>query len=259
MSVLQNELLEITPNELATLSVCLELPQPVGLGVRPLDDLSDEDRTLAIRSCLESLAQKGYVEALPGERFRVHDVAAQIVTVAARPSAVLRLLRSDGDQPTALVFVYGVRDLAVVHEVCLDGSQRLMPKTLADAVAEIADVLGGLPAEADPPHEAVVMTRAQLMPASQPTGADADPRVETIRSDLARATESVRLDLAWLHGAATIAPYLTVFTSDAEPAWLLTGMGAEPDDVVTCHRAEVAHVRRALHSMLVGSAFEGAE
>lgn len=259
MSVLQNELLELTPNELATLSVCLELPQPVGLGVRPLDDLSDEDRTLTIRSCLESLAQKGYVEALPGERFRVHDVAAQIVVVAARPSAVLRLVQSDEDQPTGLVFIYGVRDLAVVHEVCLDGSQRLMPKSLTEAVAELAGVLGGVPSEADPADEAVVRTRAQLMPASQPAGTDADPRVETIQGDLARAVKSVRLDLAWLNGSATIAPYLTVFSADDETAWLLTGIGAEPDDVVTCHRAEVAHVRRALHAMLVGSAFEDAE
>ena len=255
MRMLQNELLELTPNELATLSLCLEVPQPVGLGVHPLDVLSVADRTSTVRSCLESLAGRGYVEALPGDQFRIHDVTAQIVTVAARPSAVLRLVRSEGDQTTGLVFIYGIRDLAVVQEVRLDGSQRFMPKSLTDAMAELADALGGLPSEAESAEPAVALTRAQLMPAPQPQRSDTDPRVEGIRRDLARAVESVRLDLLWMNGSATVAPYLTVFTADDETSWLLTGIGAEADDIVTCHRASVIQVRRALHAMLVGSAF----
>ncbi|MEP7191363.1 MAG: hypothetical protein ABI903_00690 [Actinomycetota bacterium] len=255
MNVVQNELLELTPNELATLSVCLEVPQPMGLGVHPLDELSAAGRTLTMRSCLESLADKGCVDALPGERFRVRDHVAQIVSVAARPSAVLRLVATDAGQTTGLVFVYGIRDLAVVHEVCLDGRQRLMPKSLVDAVAELADVLGGLPPGADRADDSVVLTRAQLVPGPDQSGTVVDPQVALIRGDLTRAAKSVRLDLAWRNGAAIVAPYLTVFTADSETSWILTGVGAEQDDLVTCRRADLTQVRRALGAMLVGSAF----
>jgi hypothetical protein len=257
MSVLQNEVLELTVNELAVLSVCLEVPQPAGLGVRPLDSLSDADRTQLILLSLQSLATKGYVEALPDDRFRVLPVAAQLVTVAARPSAVLRLARWEGDQATGVVFIYGIRDLAVLHEIRPDGSHRLLPKSLAEALGELADVLGGLPLDADLADAPLVLTRAQLGPEpSSADGPEPDPRVVSLRADLARAVESARLDLAWINRAGTVAPYLAVFTSDAETSWLLTGIGEEPDDLVTCHPAKVAYLRRALQAMLVGSAFE---
>jgi hypothetical protein len=261
MGVLAEETLELTVDEFATLCLCLEVPQPVGLGARPFAGLSSEQLTGLTLSCLESLATKGYVDEPHQGTFRVRDVAAHVVTLAARAPAVLRVLNSVGDQTTGLLFVYATRELAVVHEIRPDGTHRLLPKPLSRAVDEVAQGVGGLSGEPAPIDDSLVLSRAELEsgPGHRPNAPEDKGRLHQLQEDLARMTRSVRLDLAWLRGDATIAPYLVVIYSDEHTAWLLTGIGEEPDDLVTCHPARITHLRRALSAMLTGSAFELAQ
>jgi len=255
MSVAAQEVLELTVNEFATLCLCLELPQPIGLGQLPFAGLSAHQLTQMSRTCLESMAAKGYVEDLLGAKFRVREFPAQIIAVAAQASAVLRVLTTEAARPSGLAFVYVFERQAVVHEIRIDGTHCLVPKPVDVALDEVAQGLGGLPDEHPISAESVVLARAELSSAPSVDGSHESPLRQLMRRDLARMIGSVRVDLAWPLRESIIAPYLVMIASDERTMWLLTGIGDLPEDMVTCRPASVGHVQRAFRAMLAGSDF----
>ena len=248
----------VTARELDTLRVCLELPALAGAGVQPLSGMSESDQAIAIGRSLGELADRGYVQRLDDERFAIRPGISQLLQAAAWPATVVRLVAYATSEPQAVVFAYGIHDLAVVHEVSPEGSHRLMPKPTAEVRAEIEDLLVSQVTDPVSTVEAVTVSRGEFLASSVPdddeVGADA-VALEAAR-EAARSGTGARIDVAQAGRPGDRDPYFEVLGDSESTRWLLSGIGLADTDLITCRPATEAHVRGAFAAILRGTAFE---
>lgn len=248
----------ISTLELETLLTCLELP-PLAAGMSSEMAQRDAgDQAVLIAHALGRLTERGYVSSDEPGRFMVRPAIAELLAAAAWPSSVLRLLEFQGGDPSALVFVYGIEGLAVVHEVSAEALHRLLPKRPADVATELDELLA---AQVGPTASAAVAfrtSRAALMADGTTDPAEWRDIAESVAD--ARAAmlsgRGIRLDAAQAGRAHERDLYLEVVGDAQTTQWLLTGIGLADDDLITCRPATAAHVRRAFAAMLAGSAFQ---
>ena len=243
--------------ELETLLTCLELP-PLAAGMTSeLAGRDAGDQAVLIAAALGRLAERGYVTNDGQGQFTVRPAIAELLAAAAWPSSVLRVLEFQMGDASALVFVYGIEGLSIVHEVSAEAVHRLLPKRPVDVATELAELLAS---QVRPTASAAVAfrtSRAALMADGTTDPAEWKDIAESVAE--ARAAmlsgRGVRLDAAQAGRAHERDLYLEVVGDAQTTQWLLTGIGLADDDLITCRPATAEHVRRAFEAMLTGTAF----
>lgn len=243
--------------ELETLLTCLELPPLAARMTSELAGRDAGDQAVLIAAALGRLAERGYVTNDEPGQFTVRPAIAELLAAAAWPSSVLRLLEFQGGEPSALVFVYGIEGLSIVHEVSAEAVHRLVPKRPVDVATEVGSLLASQVGATTSAAAAFRTSRAALM-ADGTTDPDAWTDIAQSVAEARGAMLSgigVRLDAAQAGRARERDLYLEVVGGAQTTQWLLTGVGLADDDLITCRPATAEHVHRALTAMLADSAF----
>lgn len=248
--------LQITSTELATLLTCLGLPSLAGFGVDPFAGRTQAESVAVMATALRGLEADGSVTRVSADTFRVRDEVADLLSRAARCSGVLRVVSTVGDDVTAVAFVYGDPDLAVVHDLRGDGSHQLVAKPVMTATSELLAAALATSVDGDGSDTPIILTRGQL---DGGTSAEARPddsvRVELLDA-VAAAAGSLRVDLLWQSGAGPVAPYVVVVDCGEDPPRLFSGIGDRPEDLVTVRVASSHHVEGSLRAMWKDSVFD---
>jgi hypothetical protein len=250
---------DLSSAELQTLCVALVVPPLVGLGVHPLDDISDDERVALMYRSMTSLADRGYVNRVGPGDFAVAPWVAQVMTAAGRPSAVIRILELANPEEPKVAFIYGIEELAVVHELQSDGTHRLLAKSLAQAVHEVSGILASFSSIGFGEDRRFTLRRGVLMSDDvlESTVDDGLLALITAARSAAASGQGIRVDVAWVFEGEAVEPYLAVLGADGQEHWLLTGIGQSSEDEITCHSASAHHVVEGFAAVLKGSVFAG--
>jgi hypothetical protein len=243
---------DLTILELEALTLALELPSLPGAGVHPFGDMDAEQAASAMLYAMRACAAKGYVAEVGDGQFQVQSAAAQILSAAAWPLSVVRMVTYDGDSVGAVLFVYLRPQIAVVHSIDPNGRHRLVARSLDAACDELIELVSGL-VEAEQDDEApLVISRAALARSdSSIDGVDLDRLAELRRA--MRSGAGVRVDLGDARFPEQGSLYVALAAGPDVDPWILSGIGLSDDALVTCRPATRSHLRGALDGLLAAS------
>lgn len=253
-----NEILDdLSVLDVEALSVALELPSIPGVGVRPFGDMDPEDSAAAMLHAMRGLVARGYVRDLGDDRFAVEPATAQVISAAAWPLTVLRVVTYVGGGVESFFFVYAREGVSIVHEIGPSGRHRLIPKSLASACDDLVGLLSHLVEAEDGEERAIVLPRRELMSAAPGTG---DAEIAEILAR-ARATAAsgygIRVDLGDPRFPENGSLYVALLGGPNVDPWVLSGVGLDDEALVTCAPATKRDLRGALKAMLEASSVGG--
>lgn len=243
---------DLTILELEALTLALELPSLPGAGVHPFGGLDSEQAAAAMLHAMRACVAKGYVAEVGDGQFQVQSAPAQILSAAAWPLSVVRMVTYDGDVVGPVLFVYLRPQIAVVHSIDLDGRHRLVARSLDAACDELIElVAGGVESEQDD-ETALVLSRGALAGSdSSMDGVDLD-RLAQVRRAM-RSGAGVRIDLGDPRFPEQGSLYVALAAGPDVDPWILSGIGLSDDALVTCRPATRFHLRGAIDGLLAAS------
>lgn len=253
-AVIQNdEVLDgLTILELEALTLALELPSLPGAGVHPFGDMGAEQAASAMLHAMRTCAAKGYVEEVGVGEFQVQSAPAQILSAAAWPLSVVRMVTYDGDSVSAVLFLYLRPQIAVVHSIDLEGHHRLVARTLDSACDELVELVSGLVKAEQDDEAPLVLARGALSGSDSSVDGINPDRLAEVRRAM-RSGAGVRVDLGDARFPEQGSLYVGLAAGPDVDPWILSGIGLSDEALVTCRPATRSHLRGALNGLLAAS------